>query len=176
MAEREKPKTMSERVRPQAPKPKAEPVKAEVEVTEDEDPEVEEPDNDVEEPEDGAEDGETGNAQGEGEGDEEVVVGSAPKAEAKKIAPPPVGVKNDVIPDTQGDEDRDPDLDKLSDHILDTPQSFGIWIGGKLHTFRKGRQRLTNEQKDACLSHRYVRDNGASVIKLVKSKVAPAKK
>lgn len=102
------------------------------------------------------------------EGKVEQTVVQGVKADVKKIQPAPVPVKSQISPEPEEMKDQDADAQKISDHILDSPQAFGIWINGKLHSFKKGRQRLTNEQKKACLEHRYVRDNGASIIKLVR--------
>ena len=65
-----------------------------------------------------------------------------PKAKAKKEAEP--------IPEGM-------------DAVLESPASFGIWIGGIVHRFEKGRTLLTEEQHEACQLDDYVRDNGAEI-------------
>lgn len=119
--------------------------------------------------EDTGEDGESETEEAD-DTEEEMVVQEAPKP--AMLQKPPVGVKSAIQPDTmmQKVEDAPPgkNPDDVSDHILDSPQAFGIWIDGKLHRFLKGKTQLTHRQKEACLTHDYVRANGASVLKLVK--------
>lgn len=89
---------------------------------------------------------------------------------------PPVGQASAIAPQAEPHaEDENAKSQELSDHVLDSPQAFGIWINGSLHRFKKGKTRLTHEQKKACLTDKYVRANRAQVLKLVSSK-APAPK
>lgn len=61
----------------------------------------------------------------------------------------------------------DPDKDaEPSDYVLEAPHPFGIWIGGHLVQFKKGKTRLTTGQFAAVKKHTYVSDNGASILKM----------
>ena len=48
--------------------------------------------------------------------------------------------------------------------ILDTPNDFGVHIGGLVHRFRRGKTPLTVEQLEFLKGDSYVKDNGASII------------
>lgn len=47
---------------------------------------------------------------------------------------------------------------------LDSPRPFGIWIGGVLVRFAKGKTVLTAEQAEALKAHPYTSANGAEVV------------
>jgi hypothetical protein len=59
--------------------------------------------------------------------------------------------------------------------ILDSPQAFGIYIdyghGQVLKRFNAGKTPLNKIEEAACLSHKYVADNGAEVIYRKRKKV-----
>lgn len=171
MAERQTPQPLR---RPPAVKP-AEESQATVDETADEesqDGESEEEPEAESEGEDSAEDVEEAESETIEEADEEKPPAPAPRP-TQKLNPPVEGQIIAIRPAEEGEPQ--PEAEKLTDYVLDSPQNFGIHIGGALHSFKKGKTRLTQKQKDACLGHSYVRDNGAQVYKIVRAAVPKPK-